>query len=367
MRRPGAGWLTRLIADPGFQRRAARWPLLRRLARRDGAQLFDIVQGFVRSQALLALVELDLPERLLAGPAPVAQLALESGLSPERMALLIRAGVALGLLRQRRDGCVTLTRQGAALAGVPGLQAMIRHHGAFYRDMGDPVALLRGGAETELAAFWPYVFGAEGAADPEVAATYSEVMAQSQRLVAGDTLAQVDLRGARRLMDVGGGTGAFLEEAAAQAPGAQLVLFDLPAVVAGARDRFDRAGLSDRVEIVPGSFRDDPLPRGADVITLVRVLYDHADDTVAALLRAAFDALEPGGRLVISEPMSGGTRPDPQTDLYFAFYTLAMRTGRTRSAEEIGALCRAAGFDAIRAPRPRRAYVTACVEAVKPA
>ena len=95
--------------------------------------------------------------------------------------------------------------------------------------------------------------------------------------------------------------------------------------------------------IAAGSFRDDPLPRGADAISLVRVLYDHADDTVAALLGAVHDALPRGGRLIVSEPMSGGARPERAGDAYFALYCMAMRTGRVRSAAEIAGLLRQAG------------------------
>ncbi len=74
------------------------------------------------------------------------------------------------------------------------------------------------------------------------------------------------------------------------------------------------------------------------------MLYDHADETVLALLRAVHAALPEGGRLIVSEPMSGGARPDPITDTYFAFYTLAMGTGRTRSAARIAELMDEAGF-----------------------
>ena len=343
-RKGWSGWLNRLIASPGFQSRASRWPIARRVARRDGAALFDIVQGFVKAQALSALVELNLPHRLLNGPERVEVLARYCDLPEDRMRILLQAGAAMGLLRRKRGDRYGLSRHGAALTGVPGLEAMIRHHGAFYRDMENPVALLRGETKTELAQFWPYVFGAAGAVDPEVTATYSDLMAQSQRLVAQDTLAQVSLKGTRCLMDVGGGTGVFLTAAAQAAPDAQLKLFDLPAVVPGAEARFAGAGLSQRAAIHPGSFRDDALPEGADVISLVRVLYDHADETVIALLRAVYDALPAGGRLIVSEPMSGGAKPDPQTDVYFAFYTLAMQTGRTRSQAEIAQLCADAGF-----------------------
>lgn len=359
------GAMARLIARPGFQAWAARFPLTRGMARRDGAQIFRIVQGFVEAQALTALVELDVLDRLTAGPARAATLAHAHGLDEERMQILLQAGAAMGLLKRHRDGRFSLGRKGAALLGVPGLRQMIRHHGAFYRDMEDPVALLRGGAETELAAFWPYVFGARGAVDPEVTATYSDLMADSQALVAQDTLATVPMRGIRHLMDIGGGTGAFLSAVGRAHPGMAMTLVDLPQVLEGAGARLSRAGLADRVTLHPASFRDDPLPGGADAISLIRVLYDHRDDTVRALLSKIYDTLPPGGRLIISEPMSGGTRPDRITDVYFAFYTMAMGTGRTRSAARIAEMCVQARFEGIATPRARRPFVTSVVTCVK--
>ena len=360
------GWMNRLVARPGFQSWASRFPLTRGRARKDGAALFEIVQGFVQSQVLMAVVELDLPRRLRAGPQTAEMLARATGIAPARMAVLLQAAAALGLLRRRRRGDYALARKGAALMGVPGLEAMIRHHKAFYADLADPVALLRGPEETELSQFWPYVFGAKGAIEPAVAETYSDLMAQSQRLVAEDTLRAVSFKGVTHLMDIGGGTGAFLEAVGLAFPSLQMTLFDLPQVTPGATARFDAAGLSGRVSIASGSFRDDPLPWGADAISLIRVLYDHSDKTVQSLLTAVFDALPPGGRIIISEPMGGGRRPDRAGDVYFALYTMAMQTGRARSAEEIMSFCRAAGFEALRSPEPARAYVTRTVTGQKP-
>lgn len=360
------GWVNRLVAKPGFQRWASGFPLTRGRARRDGAALFDLVQGFVKSQVLMALVELDVFRRLRPGPQNAATLGHAVGVPEDRMRILLQAGSAMGLLKRKRDGRYCLARQGAALMGVPGLEAMIRHHRAFYRDMEDPVTLLRGPERTELSEFWPYVFGARGEIDPDVARTYSDLMAQSQLLVAQDTLRRVHLKGVRHLLDIGGGTGAFLQAVGMAEPDLQMTLFDLPAVVPDATERFAMAGLADRVRIVPGSFRDDALPAGADAISLIRVLYDHADGTVRDLLAKIFEALPAGGRLVISEPMAGGRSPEPSGDVYFAFYTMAMQTGRARSADEIGALCQAAGFTDIQSPRPQRAYVTRVLTARKP-
>ncbi|MBU9696503.1 methyltransferase domain-containing protein [Rhodobacteraceae bacterium HSP-20] len=363
-RRGRQPWAVRLGLSPRFHAFCARVPGLRHIARSEGAALFDIVQGFVQSQALLALVELRVLHRLAEGPVPLSALAGPAGVPAERMAILCKAGAGLGLMACRR-GMWRLTVRGAAFLTVPGLEAMVRHHPVLYRDLADPVAFFRGETQPELAGFWPYVFGAGGAADPELAARYSALMADSQGLVAADTLRMVDLRGVRHLMDVGGGTGAFLAAAGTAHPALRMTLFDLPAVVPAATARFAAAGMAGRVEIVAGSFRDDPLPRGADAVSLVRVLYDHSDATVAALLRAVHDALPAGGRIVVSEPMSGGDSPDPATDVYFSVYTLAMQTGRTRSGAEIARMLVQAGFSDVKTIAGFRPYVTSVVTAAR--
>jgi len=302
---------------------------------------------------------------LLGGAMAAKDLAGASDLTPDRMEILLKAGAGIGILKRLRDGRYALTRQGAALTGVPGLQDMILHHSAFYKDMSDPIALLKGEGETELAQFWPYVFGAAGAVDEEVTTRYSNLMADTQGMVARDTLGALSLTGVKHLMDVGGGSGAFLIEVAKQYSDMHLTLFDLPAVMSAADQRIARAGLTHRIEQVGGSFRDESLPKGPVAISLIRVLYDHNDDTVVDLLAACHAALPKGGRLLISEPMSGGDTPDPITDVYFAFYTLAMQTGRTRSQVEISQHLKNAGFDQIQSHKTSRPYVTSVISAVR--
>ncbi|MCW1920212.1 acetylserotonin O-methyltransferase [Rhodobacter sp. KR11] len=350
--RPQSPWV-RLALSQRFHKLAARIPLLRRFARAEGDALFDLVQGFVKSQVLMALVDLGVLESLSQTPLDTAELCHLTRVPPQRLAVLLQAATALRLVTQRR-ALWHLTPRGAAFVTVPGLVQMVSHHRALYADLAEPGTFFRDAPATRLAAFWPYVFGA-GLADPD-AQRYSRLMAESQALVAADTLAQVDLSRASRLMDIGGGHGAFLDAVAQAHPGLGLMLFDLPQVVAGAPATLQASRH-------PGSFRTDPLPLGADAISLIRVLYDHSDATVRALLAKVHDALPPGGLLVISEPMSGGARPDPATDVYFAVYTMAMQTGRTRSAAEISALLTEAGFTAIATPRPARPFVTGVITA----
>lgn len=358
-------WRTALLRSDGFQRWAARTPIAARVARKDGEALFDLVAGFLHSQVLQAFVSLDLADHLSDRPRSLEDLSLRTGVAPDRLRVLCQAASALGLMQRRRDGRYALGRLGAALPGIPGLAQMIRHHDVLYRDMADPAAFFRDAPATELAGFWPYVFGAGAQIDPDTATTYSQLMADSQALVAQEALAVIKLDGTTRLLDVGGGTGAFLAAVGAAYPKLALHLFDLPPVIGPATRRFAAAGMADRVTMTGGSFRTDALPAGADAISLIRVLYDHSDDTVRMLLAKAHAALPPGGRLIISEPMSGGAHPNRAGDAYFGLYCLAMGTGRARSAAEISQHLIAAGFVDIAQPATARPFITSVVQARK--
>jgi len=120
--------------------------------------------------------------------------------------------------------------------------------------------------------------------EPQAAKTYSDLMARSQELVAEDTLRSLDLSTVGTLLDVGGGSGAFLEHVGRAHPHVKLMLFDLEQVAPSAAPRFAAAGMDDRAQIACGSFKTDAIPKGADSISLIRVLYDHTDETVAMLL-----------------------------------------------------------------------------------
>ncbi len=359
-------WRNRLLSDPRFQRWAADFPLTRPIARSRAKGLFDLVAGFVYSQTLAACVRLDLFRLLMDGPMTVGALAERLDLSVEAMARLMGAAASLRLVEPAgRDGGADLpasTRyalgvQGAALLGNAGLLEMIAHHDLLYADLGDSVGLLRRGAGS-LASFWPYAVSATPAdkTAAEVQA-YSELMAASLPTIAADVFKAYPIGRHRRLMDVGGGEGAFLTAAAAHAPRLELRLFDLPAVAARARARLARHGLEGRAEVLEGDFLSEPLPGGADLITLIRILHDHDDAGVLALLRRVRAALPDDGALLIAEPMSDAKGGDRVADAYFAFYLKAMGRGRARTPQELGALLETAGFTRRRQLRTRSPFL----------
>ncbi|HIC79459.1 MAG TPA: methyltransferase domain-containing protein, partial [Kiloniellaceae bacterium] len=241
--------------------------------------------------------------------------------------------------------------RGAALAGNPGAVAMIRHHRLLYGDLADPLALLRGEAPpTQIGRYWTYVEGTgQDEPAPDAVQAYSDLMAVSQAMIAEAVTRDFPFRRYRRILDVGGGTGTFLEHVARAAPAAALTLFDLPQVATAAADRMARKGLGERLRCIGGDFTADPLPRGHDLITLVRVVYDHDDAKVLRLLKACRAALDERGNLLIAEPMSGRRAGARIADAYFSFYLLAMGPGDIRSPDAHGALLRQAGFSRITA------------------
>jgi demethylspheroidene O-methyltransferase len=355
--RPAAwtAWRDRLLSSARFQRFAVAFPLTRPIARRRARALFDVVAGFVYSQVLFACVRLHLFEVLAAGPQTVAALAARLSL-PEAAALrLLEAAASLRLAERHRDGRFGLGDLGAAMVANPGIGAMVEHHAMLYADLRDPVALLRGAAEdTALGAFWPYARAESPAAvDAGEAGPYTALMAASQALVADEVLDAYRIGRHRCVLDIGGGNGSFLRAVARRAPGLQLKLFDLPPVAALAQAQLAAAGLAAHADVTGGSFLTDALPTGADIATLVRVLHDHDDDAVLAILRAARRALPEDGVLLVAEPMAQTKGAEP-VGAYFAFYLLAMGSGRPRSPEALTALLEQAGFGQVRLLPTRR-------------
>ena len=351
-----ARWRDRQVASHRFQRWAAGFWLTRPIARRRASELFDLVAGFVYTQVLTACVRLDLFEQLgRHGPQTVAELARRTSVPERAMQRLLDAAVSLRLLEHRSAARFGLGPLGAPIVGNNALKAMIEHHAALYADLRDPVALLRDeGAGSAMAAYWPYAaYPTPDALPAQRVAEYSALMTASQPMVIDEVLDAYDFGRHRRMLDVGGGEGRFVAAVAQRAPHLSLTLFDLPPVAALARQRLAGLGLAERVQTVGGSFFDDPLPAGVDLVTLVRVLFDHDDAHVLTLLRAVRAALKPGGTVLVAEPLARTPGAHAMGDAYFGFYLLAMGRGEPRSHEDMRRLMTEAGFDDIRPVRTR--------------
>jgi len=352
----------KVLADPGFQRFAVRFWFTRPIVRRRAQIMFDLVAGFTYSQIIAACIQSRLLDRLAEGAMDLDAIAKAVDLPIEGADRLVRAAAALKLAEGVGPGRWALGADGAALRGNGGIAEMVAHHHLLYADLMDPMALLRrGGGGGQLSHYWTYAESSGQGEGAEVAA-YSALMAASQPMIASHVIASYNFARHRRMLDVGGGQGAFVSAVAERVPTLSLAMFDLAAVGDRARRALAAAGHRDRIEVFGGDFLTGPLPTGHDLITLIRILHDHDDAPALQLLRNVHAALPAGGKLLIAEPMAETKGAESAGDAYFGMYLWAMGSGRPRSFAAIGDLLREAGFSSFRrVPTPLPLTVSAII------
>jgi SAM-dependent methyltransferase len=157
----------------------------------------------------------------------------------------------------------------------------------------------------------------------------------------------------RTVVDVGGGTGAMLAEILRTQPHLHGTLVDLPRAVAQSAEMFAHAGVADRVTVVGQDFFD-PLPAGADVYLLKKVLNDWPDRETVAILRRCAEAARPGGRVVV---LGGVTADDQPRGLEI---DMVLVGGRSSPLAEFRLLARAAGLEVSAARQQRSGFVVEC-------
>ena len=321
--------------------------------------------GFIHSQVLASCLQLDLFNHLRDGPRSSSELARLVSLPEDRALHLLRAASALRLLEARPGDQFGLGVLGAATIDNPSIVSLIRHHAGLYRDLSDPVGLFRGTLEhPEMQALWPYATSDRpGGLDAGDVSAYTELMATSQAMVAEQVLAAYSFRKHRRLLDIGGGSGAFATAVHARWPHLSLTIADLPGVAEVARAELEAKGLSAAIEVVGADAIRDELPGGFDVVSLVRILHDHDDDMAQQFVSAARQSLSDDGVLLIAEPMADAPGAGPLIDAYFNVYLLAMGSGRPRGMDELRAMLERGGFTRIRSIRTRIPLITSVVAA----
>jgi predicted O-methyltransferase YrrM len=143
-------------------------------------------------------------------------------------------------------------------------------------------------------------------------------------------------------------------------------LFDKPEVIEIARQRLGKAGVLDRVTLVPGDFYRDPLPAGHDLAFISAIIHQNSPEQNVSLFRNVFQALNRGGRVVIRDHVMEPDRTRPKEGALFAVNMLvSTAAGRTYTYDEIKACLEQAGFIEIRLLQ-KGERMDALVEAFKP-
>jgi len=161
-------------------------------------------------------------------------------------------------------------------------------------------------------------------------------------------VAAVPAKRARRMLDVGGGSGAYSIAFANAHPKLQVDLLDRPEVLPIAQAHIEEAGLADRIQTRAGDLRQDTLGTNYDLILLSAICHMLSPQENQNLLQRAFHALACKGRIVIQDFLLRADKTAPRSGAVFAVNMLVNTPGgNTYSDKEYASWLRAAGFSRI--------------------
>ncbi len=307
-------------------------------------RVYDAYIAGRQSAALAAAVRIGLFDRLERGAAGESALARELGLAERGVRLLCRALVAMGLL-ERRAGGVGLASDASRylVRGKPDwLGGLVDLEVDNFLSPALLLDALRSGGPSVYAGAEPWRTHQRDAARAEAfTRAMHSISAEPARALA----ARVSLRGTRRLLDLGGGSGVFAIELARANPALEVVLFELPVACALAGPYLEAApDVRPRIRLRAGDFFTDPLPEGCDVALLSQILHDYTPGRCEELLRRLHAALAPGGRLLIHEKLVAEDGSGPLANALVDLDMLVWTEGQQWSEPELRALLERSGF-----------------------
>ncbi|MDB5305148.1 MAG: methylase involved in ubiquinone/menaquinone biosynthesis, partial [Phycisphaerales bacterium] len=278
--------------------------------RLDPTPIFDLVRSSFGTELLAAAVaHFNLFALLAKRPLTFDELRQELGLAHRPATVLLAAIRGMGLVVADGSGKLALS---------PAAREALEPGGEFY--MGDYVALvaenpgvkniverLRTNKPVESrpddrGAAYIFREGMESAMDHEASARrLTLALAGRARIVAPALAKNFPLPGARKILDVGGGTGLYSIALLRANPDLRAVIWDRPEVLKVAKEMAQTHGVADRIDFAPGDMFADPVPGGCDVALLSNVLHDWDIPECEALLKRCAAALPKGGKLLIHD------------------------------------------------------------------
>ena len=285
----------------------------------DVRDISAITYGFMASKALFAALDFDLFTRIERGCASPAALAAETGIAENRMLTLLTALKSLGLIAEREGQLRNAPAASRFLvAGAPGdFRDYIRLvNGAFgYEGFRHLSAALRGERIFPDKGFYEGLVYSAGIGGAQFSSAQHSGSLGPARLMSK----RVDLSDRKQLLDIGGGSGAYSLAFCAANPRLNSTILDFPQTIETARTYARQSGLADRIAHLAGNAITTDWPKGHDVVLMSYVWSAVGGDDVAVLARRAFDALPPGGLVLVHDFMVDNSREQPA---FAAWYLL---------------------------------------------
>lgn len=259
----------------------------------DTTRLQQLARAYSETAVFYAAIDLELFTHVSGGADSIESLAAAMGTSELNAERLVVVALAMGLLEKQDDGslrnaadCEKFLVKGSpryAGAWMTFTRAEVPQWFALTDKLTDPTPPTELGLYSDLTV---------DRARKYHQATYSIGMGAGRRFCR-----EVDLTGRRRLLDLGGGSGAYSINATQTFDGLEAIVFDLPPVTVVTQEYIEENGVADRVTTHGGDFINDPLPTGCDVAVMASNLPIYNAENIAKVVQKTFDALEPGGEM----------------------------------------------------------------------
>jgi predicted O-methyltransferase YrrM len=324
--------------------------------------VLDLVRGFQQSCVVIAAAELDVFTILSARPLSAAKLARRIKGDARAVTVLLDALSAIGLLEKGAgaEPAYSVPKAAAEVLAESGSQCMlgmVRHLGNCLRCWDQLAGVVLRGKPAKRR---PSVLGA--GVD---LASFIRAMHEISEPMAAPLVAGLGKLKFTHVLDLGGASGTWTQAFLRFNPGACATIMDRPEVIPMARRLMKKAGLMDRVRLVPGDFMRHELPEGCDLAWVSAIVHQNSRAQNRRLFAKVLSALEPGGLILIRDiVMKSRTRPS--AGAMFAVNMLVNTPGGgTFTFTELRDDLSAAGFSKIRLLR-RGQWMDSVVRASKP-
>jgi SAM-dependent methyltransferase len=292
--------------------------------------MFDLqakLTAFQESRVLLSAIELDAFTAVGEGAtAPVV--AQRLGTDPRATEMLLNALVAVEALEKSGDTFRNLAELAPHLVagGENYARPALLHTANLWKTWSSLTDCVRAG--TSVAA--PGVEGRDQAwTESFIAAMHRNAQGAAERVARS-----VGLSGVTRMLDVGGGSGAYAIAFARLEPGLRAVVLDLPFVIPIAAKHIEAAGLAGRVTTRPGDLRKDEFGAGYDLILLSAICHMLGAQENGDLIGRCARALAPSGRLVVRDFILDPGKTSPKRAALFAINMLVGTRGGSNYSEQ---------------------------------
>jgi len=288
------------------------------------------VTSFAASRIILTANNFRLFDHL-AFPGKTAHL-LSRRISADARAteLLLNSLVAVGLLGKKKDVYRnTPTASRYLVSGKPGYQGdILRHYSTLWDNWSGLDAVLKTGKPNRTARnHEAFILGMHNLA----------------LLKVKNVLAALDLRGVKRVLDLGGGPGTYAMAFARQ--GKEAVIMDFPETLKIAKRLIAKEGLGKKISLLAGDFTSDAIGSDYDLVLISQIFHAYDMQTCISMLKKCHQALKRGGKVVVQEIFLDETHTAPPWGALFAINMLVNTPGgRTYTPKEMTGWMNTAGF-----------------------